>query len=73
MGNTFLTKKLTCYLLIWSNAPCGLKFRPLDTVDKRFAFRCAQAQPAHSPPLDHGAVTSGYFYLKRRKKKTRGL
>jgi len=29
--------------------------------DQRFAFRFAQAQPAHSPPLDHGPRSSGFF------------
>jgi hypothetical protein len=34
-----------------------------------FAFRFAQAQPAQSPRLDHGAVTSGFFMKNQHKKR----
>jgi len=37
------------------------KYATLIFVSFAFAFRFAQAQPAHSPPLDHGAVASGFL------------
>ena len=45
---------------IYCGATSCTKFR-----HKRVAFRCAQAQPAQSPPLDHGGVASAFLSFWR--------